>query len=243
MFKVNVSRCNIYKLFIVSCFLTLSIGGKVSAGGISVSVSEFDGVLQSDGTGVYNPILDYLTELGIVTKVVYSPGKRARRNFLDGKLDCLFPSSLRLLEETPLISEDVIISDPVAISRGLVVFYDVKKPAKLDKSLRLGIVDIVDLYGYKNVSTINIKTYLELIALVEAGRLEAGYFMYPDVYGITGLVDRLKPRLSSAVKIWEEGDSFLCRKKHSAIVDQISKEIKVLKQSEQLVGGVLKLAR
>ena len=243
VFKVNIHRCNAYILFTLSCFLNLSIGEDVSAGGITVSVSEIDGVIQRDGTGLYNPIFDYLTELEIETKVVYSPGNRARRNFLEGTLDCLFPSSKRLLEETSLTIKDVVISEPVAIGRGLVVFHNVENPAKLDKSLRLGVVDITELYGFESVGTITVRGYSELISLVEAGRLEAGYFMYPDVYGIAGLADRLKPRLSSAIKIWEEGDSIVCRQKHSVIVNQISKEIRLLKQSKQLVGGVLKLAR
>lgn len=214
---------------------------KVNAQGVtlSVSVSETEGVTQEDGKGVYNPTLNHLFKLGLLTKIVYNPGRRARREFVEGRLDCFFPSSKRILTEIPLTAEDVIVSEPIAIGRGMVIFHDYKNPPKINKSLKMGLVGIVELYGYKDVSTIDVKSYSKLIELVEQGRLEAGYFMYPDVHGVEGLSERLKPRLSSAVKLWEEADALLCRKKDKSIVDKISQEIRRLKQSGQLIDGAL----
>lgn len=240
LFRFSLPFLNITNLVVISSFILLYGVKTSSAQGLSVSASETEGIIQKDGKGIYNPILDYLSKLELVSTLNISNPRRARRDFLDGKSDCLFPASERILPELFLNSNDVIFTEPVTISRGYVVFHNTKNPPELTKDLKLGTVGIAELYGYKNVSIINIKSYNDLMNLVETGRLEAGYIMYPDVSQVKGMNKRILPFLPSALKIWEETDALLCRKEKQVMVSQISVKLKALKNDGILLDGHFK---
>lgn len=208
--------------------------------GVTISVLELPHLFQKDRNGLYDQMMRALQREGLVKDWKILPYRTSDRYFEEKRVDCLAPYS----EQSAAAHDgDYIFSNAFNYASGKILLPAghpaLKDYRKLD-GLKVATVKIPELTTNQNVAmdAYPVKNYRLMTKMMMRGRIDAGYFMFPDVQADERALAYFKKHEKNAIKIWSAPEKIMCHSENKAIIRKINQFIRqYLNQNEALTAA------
>lgn len=199
-----------------------AVGGTVgsqaapSSEGLVIGVIELTHLFQKDKRGLYDQFFAQLQKQGLIKDWHVLPSKRSLRMIKNKEIDCKAPISPSIARKLGFKQGELSFSKPFNYTLGILLGplgHPALKDTSLLKQQTVGTVNLGKLFGIPdNIHFIQapVKSYQQLVALMQRGRLQFGYFIAPDIYFTQSVANYFQTNTHDRLEIWHGVESIGC---------------------------------